>query len=129
MQEFTYLARPSEPTTPAQRRPLVEAYFERSDPDERASGSDTESFKCFLARISAFGRQAAARSEHKIVVVSHGGFMLGFDRHVSDAYGDDAIGMRRFQAEFQRTPSLVENVQCSCYRLDAGAWVRVGPKD
>jgi broad specificity phosphatase PhoE len=58
IEEFTYLALPTDhPLTPAERRPLVAAYWDRLDPFHQ-DGPQTETFAAFLTRARVFVRDA-----------------------------------------------------------------------
>jgi broad specificity phosphatase PhoE len=72
--EFTYLAASRCPnTTPGQRLPLVEAYWNRMDPDH-CDGDGAESFAIFAARVRQFLARAAGWSGLS-VVFSHEQFI------------------------------------------------------
>jgi probable phosphoglycerate mutase len=75
VEEFTYLGELHGPNTTAeQRRPYVEAYWQRSDPEYVNGGG--ESFRALIARAHAFVERLAERPEHgTIVVFTHALFM------------------------------------------------------
>ncbi|KPV52889.1 hypothetical protein SE17_12790 [Kouleothrix aurantiaca] len=62
-----------EGTTPAQRRPLVAAYWERCDPDY-VDGEGAESFVQLIARADAFRQQLRELSAEFALFVGHGLF-------------------------------------------------------
>ena len=74
VQEFTYLS----PmylgySTPDDRRPLVDAYWEQCDPSY-TDGRGSESFKIFIGRVEGFIRQLKNRREN-IAIFSHEQFI------------------------------------------------------
>ncbi len=74
VQEFTYLS----PvylgySTPNDRRPLVDAYWEQCDP-LYTDGRGSESFKVFIGRVRGFIRQLKDRREN-IAIFSHEQFI------------------------------------------------------
>ena len=74
VQEFTYLS----PvylgySTPDDRRPLVDAYWEQCDPSY-TDGRGSESFKVFIGRVQGFIRQLKDRREN-IAVFGHEQFI------------------------------------------------------
>lgn len=75
VQEFTYLGSLHGPnTTPEERRPYVEAYWQRSDP--AYFNGDGESFGALIARAHAcVDRIAERQGEGAIVVFTHALFM------------------------------------------------------
>lgn len=76
VQEFSFLdADRCNNTTQEERRPLVEAYFARNDPDY-VDGRDAESFNQLLARVDEMLARLKKRPrEQNIVIFSHGNFM------------------------------------------------------
>jgi broad specificity phosphatase PhoE len=63
-------------TTREERRPLVNAYWNRCDPDEKHSNA--ESFREFWNRVAAFHRQLEELAGKSVVVLSHGFTMRAF---------------------------------------------------
>ena len=76
--EFTYLSESlgSGPTTINQRRPLVDAYWERLD-SLYTDGEGAESFMLFMQRVQGILEQLRNANEGTIAVFSHGQFILG----------------------------------------------------
>jgi broad specificity phosphatase PhoE len=76
VEEFTYLAPAKyDHSTTSERRPFVEAYWKRCDP-EYCDGEGAETFRRFIDRVA----RAAARLKRRkgfTVMVSHGQFMRG----------------------------------------------------
>lgn len=75
VQEFTYL----EPgrcanTTAAARRPWVEAYWLKADPDDR-DGAHVETFRELIDRAQAVLDRLAACSDDNVAVFAHGQFI------------------------------------------------------
>ncbi len=76
VQEFTYISPDAyHGSTPAERRPAVQAYWEALDP-ETPTGRGAESFVSFLDRVNAFIERARAQ-DGITFVFSHGQFMRG----------------------------------------------------
>jgi probable phosphoglycerate mutase len=75
IQEFTYLA-PARchNTTVTERKPLVEAYWARNDPQYR-DGPGAESFADLMSRAQATVAQVKKPDDTFVVVISHGQFM------------------------------------------------------
>lgn len=75
VQEFTYIS-PARcvGTTTADRRPLVDAYWNMASPTH-SDGAGTESFADFTARLLASLKKLRLREEENILVVCHGIFM------------------------------------------------------
>ncbi len=79
VQEFVFLRFDDQgETTPQQRRPLVDAYWKRSDPDELNKGFGVESFRSFMQRVRRFRNNAARDPSESLLVVTHGFFMQAF---------------------------------------------------
>ena len=75
VQEFTYIS-PARcvGTTAADRRPLVEAYWNTASPTH-VDGDGAESFSDFIARVLTSLEKLRLREEENILVVCHGIFM------------------------------------------------------
>ena len=75
IQEFTYIS-PARcvGTTAVDRRPLVEAYWNKASPTH-VDGDGAESFADFIARVLASLEKLHGREEENILVVCHGLFM------------------------------------------------------
>ena len=70
--EFTYLSYAViGKTTMQERRPIVQAYWERSDP-AYIHGEDAESFEGFIHRIKKTEEQILAKEDQFIAIFSHG---------------------------------------------------------
>jgi broad specificity phosphatase PhoE len=82
--ELTYLS-PARcvGTTPATRRPWIDTYWTRCDPDY-CDGADAESFGAFMGRLSDFQRRLLALEAGFVVAVGHGQFfrayLIGLDK-------------------------------------------------
>ena len=75
VQEFTYLDRPvGQLLTSQQRKPLVEAFWHRCDPNLR-DGGRAESFADLMARIQEVLRLLREQGDGFVAVFSHGLFM------------------------------------------------------
>jgi broad specificity phosphatase PhoE len=73
IEEFTYLPPLAyQGTTAVQRRPLIEAYWQKSDPDFRHPGA--ESFTNFLVRVNA-ALERMKKLRGFTVIISHGHVM------------------------------------------------------
>ncbi len=75
VQEFTYLS-PAlcAASTVAQRRPLVEAYWEKADP-AFCHGPGTESFAAFISRVQAALDRLTALPVASVALFGHGQFL------------------------------------------------------
>lgn len=65
------------PMTRDERKSLVDDYWQRCDPSEKHAGA--ESFEEFWGRVLAFQRQVEQFDGERLVVVTHGFFMRGFE--------------------------------------------------
>lgn len=75
--EFFFLNFKNEPPlTWQERKPRVDAYWQRCDPKE--SNPHAESFESFWSRVVLFHERAVNDSAETLVVVSHGFFMRTF---------------------------------------------------
>lgn len=121
VQEFTYL----EPTrwigtSRAQRRPAVEAYWQRADPTF-LDGPGAESFADVLHRAeTALARMSRLPAESHIVVFSHGQFMQALRQTVVYPHTSPADKMDDFWAHEQRLPVL--NGQKIRFEWSDGRW-------
>lgn len=78
VQEFTYLsAWREEHTTIEQRRPVVDLYWDISDPN-LVDGPDCESFKEFIQRVGDIKQRIKSSGYEKIVIFSHEQFISAF---------------------------------------------------
>lgn len=104
IQELTYLSpERCRGTTGETRRPLVEAYWERCDPDYR-DGPDSESFRSFMMRLADFHRRLLAIEGGFVIAVGHGQFFRGYMLGQSDGFAVSAEWMKRYRAEETARP-------------------------
>jgi broad specificity phosphatase PhoE len=96
--ELTYLS-PARcrGTTAETRRPLVDAYWQRCDPDYR-DGPDAESFRSFMTRLLDFHRRLLALEGDFVIVVGHGQFFRAYQLSLSDGFAVSADWMRDYRA-------------------------------
>jgi broad specificity phosphatase PhoE len=97
VQEFHYLALPTDrPIHPDERRPLVDAYWERCDPFYR-DGPQTETFANFAERAHEAQTRLLERTEEYTIVFTHGLFTrLFLWLLLTPPAAMDAMRMRRF---------------------------------
>ncbi len=102
--ELTYLS-PARcrGTTIETRRPLVEAYWTRCDPDYR-DGPDAETFGSFAARLRDFHERLLAAEGDFIIVVGHGQFFRGYQLGRSEGFTVSAEWMKRYRTEETARP-------------------------
>jgi broad specificity phosphatase PhoE len=75
--EFTYLAPAAwQHSTASQRRPAVDDYWQRSDPDY-CDGEGAESFRDLFVRVQQCMQWLDKEAEPPTVIVSHGMFIQG----------------------------------------------------
>jgi 2,3-bisphosphoglycerate-dependent phosphoglycerate mutase len=78
IQELTYLSPARcQGTTADVRRPWIEAYWRRCDPDY-IDGPDAESFRAFIARLGDFDSRLSALGGDFAVAVGHGQFFRAY---------------------------------------------------
>lgn len=96
--ELTYLS-PARcvGTTAETRRPWVEAYWRRCDPDYQ-DGPDAESFRSFMTRLADFHWRLLALEDAFVVVVGHGQFFSGYQLGLSKGFAVSAEWMRDYRA-------------------------------
>jgi len=105
VQEFTYLDGSAwDGTTALERRPAIDAYWDRADPHYADSGG-AESFADLLARADRVRRDSEAFGEGPIVVFTHGIFSKAFIWRCSEpqaaaATADGMARMREFAGGF-----------------------------
>jgi probable phosphoglycerate mutase len=104
MQEFTYLS-PGRcvGTTAAQRRPLVEAYWQRCDAGH-VDGVGAESFTAMLQRVRALRDRLTTHPAGFIVVFTHGQIMQSLRLLTLYPDMDDQLLMARFLAFDRQEP-------------------------
>ncbi|WP_225782983.1 histidine phosphatase family protein [Xenophilus sp. Marseille-Q4582] len=105
--EFTYLCPANwANTTRAQRRPTVEAYWQRGDP-AYVDGEGAESFSQVLRRAeAALARLAALPDGAEVFLFSHGQFMQAVRQTVALAGERDEDKMAQFWPFEQHSPVL-----------------------
>lgn len=106
IQELTYLS-PARcrGTTVETRRPLVEAYWQRCDPDYK-DGPDAESFRSFMARLRDFHSRLLAIDAEFVVIVGHGQFFRAFLLGQSVGFAATPAWMREYRATETARPMV-----------------------
>ncbi len=123
--ELTYLS-PARcvGTTAETRRPWVEAYWRRCDPDY-LDGPDAESFRAFMTRLADFHQRLLALDAGFVVVVGHGQFFSGYLLGLSRGFAVSPGWMQDYRAtETARPIANCEIIELTGARLagqDAGA--------
>jgi probable phosphoglycerate mutase len=107
VQEFTYLGDlRKRAMTSIEREPYVQAYWERSDPQEASGGA--ESFADLVRRSRDFLGQLSTQSSGPVAVFTHGLFMRSVAwslvSGVTEPSASDMRDFRRFAAVY-RTPN------------------------
>lgn len=98
--EFTYIS-PSrcKNTNMADRKPLVEQYWKRADPNY-CDGEGAESFNSFLGRARSSLSLLKDRKEEFIAIFTHGQFMCAvkwlLDQSVDSVKVSDMLAFRKF---------------------------------
>ena len=102
--ELTYLS-PARcrGTTAETRRPLIEAYWQRCDPDYR-DGPDAESFRSFMTRLADFHQRLLAVDGDFVVIVGHGQFFRAYLFGQSEGFAVSAEWMKRYRTEETARP-------------------------
>ena len=112
MREFTYLSLPEgdhllakqKETTKQERKPLVDAYWERLDP-EYVDGDGAESFVQFINRVSQAITWLKERKEDFIAVFSHEQFILAALWLLKNTHRKiDSLYMRQFHSFLKTDP-------------------------
>jgi broad specificity phosphatase PhoE len=122
IQELTYLS-PARcgGTTAETRRPWVEEYWRRCDPDYQ-DGPDAESFRSFMARLRNFHRRLLALDGNFIVVVGHGQFFRAYLLGQRESFAVTAEWMKEYRtAETARPMANGEIIELTGEAL---AWCR-----
>ncbi len=97
IQELTYLSPVRcRSTTAETRRPWVEEYWRRCDPDYR-DGADAESFRSFVARLHDFHRRLLALTADFVVVVGHGQFFRAYQLARCEGFAVSADWMKAYR--------------------------------
>jgi 2,3-bisphosphoglycerate-dependent phosphoglycerate mutase len=104
IQELTYLS-PAlcENTTVETRRPMVDAYWQRCDPDF-VHGPGAESFADFLQRIRAFHDRLLGLTDDFAVVIGHGQFFRALAFGVARDFAATPERMRDHRAAETTNP-------------------------
>ena len=97
IQELTYLS-PARcrGTTADTRRPWVEEYWRRCDPDH-CDGPDAESFRSFVGRLGDFHRRLQALDGGFVIAVGHGQFFRAYLMARNDGFAETADWMRKYR--------------------------------
>lgn len=123
VQEFTYLSPVAcIGTTWLDRKPLIDAYWARLDPD-RIDGPGAESFRDLLDRASAFLRRLSAVTRSDIVVISHGQFMQA-TKLIIDQPGIEARDAMRLFVERQAASPFLNCERLELRRIEGQLVVR-----
>lgn len=98
IEEFTYLDQERcGLSTAAQRKPMVEEYWNRQDPDW-IDGPGAESFNGFINRINTFLANLKNSDEQEIVVFGHGLFIKAVIWILTE--GGDMTNFRQWSSKF-----------------------------
>jgi broad specificity phosphatase PhoE len=97
IQELTYLS-PARcrGTTAETRRPWIEAYWQRCDPDYR-DGPDAETFRSFVTRLLDFHQRLLALDGAFVVVVGHGQFFRAHEFGRQEGFAVSPEWMRGYR--------------------------------
>ncbi|HUJ47936.1 MAG TPA: phosphoglycerate mutase family protein [Rhizomicrobium sp.] len=98
IQELTYLS-PARcrGTTPEMRRPWIEAYWDKCDPDY-LDGPDAESFRSFMARLRDFHQRLFALDDAFVVVIGHGQFFRACELGLAKGFAVTGEWMKQYRA-------------------------------
>ena len=114
VQEFVFLdLRERGAISRHDRRPLVDAYWAREDPDEQGWTPICESFCMFYNRVISFHQRAASHPTPTLAVVSHGFFLhaLLYARNRGFPPCTKALMGAIHQASLTGTPANAEVIQ------------------
>jgi broad specificity phosphatase PhoE len=97
IQELTYLS-PARctGTTAEMRRPWIEEYWRRCDPDYR-DGPDAESFRAFMSRLVDFHHRLQALEGDFVIAVGHGQFFRAYLMVLNEGFAVTAGWMERYR--------------------------------
>jgi 2,3-bisphosphoglycerate-dependent phosphoglycerate mutase len=114
IQELTYLS-PERccGTTPEIRRPWIEAYWRRCDPDY-LDGPDAESFAAFTTRLRDFHLRLSAIDGGFVVAVGHGQFFRAYLMSRGASFAATAERMKGYRAAETAQPMA----NCEVIELD-----------
>jgi broad specificity phosphatase PhoE len=115
IQELTYLS-PARcvGTTSATRRPWIDDYWRRCDPDY-SDGADAESFAAFVGRLRDFHRRLLALDEGFVVAVGHGQFFRAYLIALAKGFDVSSPWMR----DYRRIETAQPMANCEVIELDA----------
>ncbi len=121
LQEYQFIAqRHCLNTTDAQRRPVVDAYWQRCDPTY-INGYGPESFRKFRARIMGSIKALEKRSEHFIVVFAHGHVIRAIRQYFSLGPGlSNDRCMQHYRDEM--LPIEIQNASIHPCHYGGSAW-------
>jgi broad specificity phosphatase PhoE len=121
IQELTYLS-PARchGTTADARRPWVEDYWRRCDPDY-LDGPDAESFRSFMGRLGDFHRRLLAVDGGFVIAVGHGQF---FRAYMLARHGNFA-GTAEWMKDYRSAETAQPMANGEVIELDAEAIARV----
>ncbi len=122
IQEFTYLSPGRcQNTTVKDRRPMVEAYWERADPTY-VDGKGAESFSSLLGRASGLVERLRHYDDDFIAVFTHGQFIRALVWILlTGSTGQAAETMRQFHAFASAFP--IPNASMLRMKLDETIWL------
>jgi broad specificity phosphatase PhoE len=115
IQELTYLS-PTRcvGTTSATRRPWIDDYWRRCDPDYRDS-ADAESFSAFVGRLREFHRRLLALEAGFVVAVGHGQFFRAYLIALAKGFDASPSWMR----DYRRLETAHPMANCEVIELAA----------
>jgi len=114
IQELTYLSpERCRGTTPEIRKPWIEAYWRRCDPEYR-DGPDAESFAAFMTRLRDFHRRLSAVDGGFVVAVGHGQFFRAYLLSRGASFAATAEWMKAYRAGETAQPMA----NCEVIELD-----------
>ena len=121
IQELTYLS-PARchGTTADTRRPWVEDYWRRCDPDYR-DGPDAESFRSFVGRLGDFHRRLLAVDGGFVIAIGHGQFFRAYQLARPGNFASTPEWMKDYRSAETAQPMANGEV----IELDAEAIARV----
>ena len=88
---------------PEIRRPWIEAYWRRCDPDY-LDGPDAESFAAFMTRLRDFHRRLSAVDGGFVVAVGHGQFFRAYLLSRGGSFAATAEWMKAYRTEEMAQP-------------------------
>jgi broad specificity phosphatase PhoE len=117
IQELTYLS-PARcvGTTSAARRPWIDDYWQRCDPDY-CDATDAESFGAFVGRLAAFHHRLLALDAGFVVAVGHGQFFRAYRIALARGFHTSSAWMR----DYRRIETAQPMANCEVIELDADA--------